>query len=37
VGAALSSNFKPTLNTNKAVDMSLAAEDDRFKPKVRAY
>jgi succinate dehydrogenase / fumarate reductase, flavoprotein subunit len=25
------------LNTEKKVDMSLAAEDERFKPKVRTY
>jgi len=29
--------FEPELNVNKKVDMSLAEQDERFVPKVRAY
>jgi len=31
------SQITHTLNTAKKVDMSLAAEDERFVPKVRTY
>ncbi len=37
VGAPLNSGDEVTVNLNKKVDMSLAAEDERFTPKVRSY
>jgi len=37
IGAHLGSDLKARLNLNKAVDMSLAAVDERFAPKERTY
>jgi succinate dehydrogenase / fumarate reductase flavoprotein subunit len=37
VGISAEGDLHPEININKKVDLSLAAEDERFKPKARVY